>query len=139
MVVYTEAMIDIHNAMLEVVNTLPSNATLETYSPGTQEYKIMMVGQIQKCVRRIHDNIMKVERVRLYSNNELLKISGIYNQAVDVIAFDYTTPKFNKQKCKLELEKPNCGELRQKYEWKENQRRYRAMWSDDFHRNPVYV
>ena len=139
MAVYTEAMIDIHNAMLECVNTLPSNATLETHSSGTQEYKIRQVGKIQKCIRRIHNNIMKVERVRLYSNKELLKISGIYNQAVDVIAFDYTTPKFNKEKCKLELQKPNCGELRQKYEWKENQRRYRALFTDEYHRNPVYV
>jgi len=138
MAVYTEAMIDIHNIMLECVNTVPT--TLSEHG-HTESFKILQVGKIQKCIRKIHNNIMKVERVRLYSNKELLKISGIYNQAVDVIAFDYTTPKFNKEKCKLELEKTNCGELRQKYESTAvGGGRWRAVFGDaNNRRNPVYV
>ena len=80
---------------------------------------------------------MKLERVRIYCNIELFKISGIYNQSVDIIDGEYSTPKFNKESCKNELTKKNCGELQIKYVFNTNRNR----WQREMERpgKPVYI
>ena len=100
--VYTECVIDIHNAMLEFVN--------QTKDEDLQDRSKLplLAGKVQRVLKRLHKNIMKVERVRIYCNKELIKISSIYNQGVDLIDGMYQTPKFNKEKCKKELLKENC-------------------------------
>jgi hypothetical protein len=102
---------------------------------------MLHLSRVQKVLKRIHTNIMKAERVRIYCNKELCKISGIYNQSVDLIDGAYNTPKFNKQRCKKELLKKNAGELHHKIEavqlngiW-----RNKPLYEDEYHRYPVYI
>ena len=130
--VYTECVIDIHNAMLEFVN--------KTKDDDLQDRSRLplLAGKVQRVLKRLHKNIMKVERVRIYCNKELIKISRIYNQGVDLIDGMYQTPKFNKEKCKKELLKENCGELRPQYEYNEHRNRWQIKY-DDMRRNVVYV
>jgi len=130
--VYTECVIDIHNAMLEFVN--------KTKDDDLQDRSRLplLAGKVQRVLKRLHKNIMKVERVRIYCNKELIKISRIYNQGVDLIDGMYQTPKFNKEKCKKELLKENCGELRPQYEYNTHRNRWQIKY-DDVGRNVVYV
>ena len=131
--VYTESVIDIHNAMLEFVNQT-RDEKLEDRSRLP-----LLAGKVQRVLKRLHKNIMKVERVRIYCNKELIKISGIYNQGVDLIDGMYQTPKFNKEKCKKELLKKNCGELLPQYEYNAHRSRWQIKYEDGYHRNVVYV
>ena len=130
--VYTECVIDIHNAMLEFVNQTKDEDLQDTSKLP------LLAGKVQRVLKRLHKNIMKVDRVRIYCNKELIKISGIYNQGVDMIDGMYQTPKFNKEKCKKELLKENCGELRPQYEYNEHRNRWQIKY-DDMRRNVVYV
>ena len=131
--IYTEGVIDIHNAMLEFVNeTRDDNLEDRSKLP-------LLAGTVQRVLKRLHKNIMKVERVRIYCNKELIKISGIYNQGVDLIDGMYQTPKFNKEKCKKELLKKNCGELKPQYEYNAHRSRWQIKYEDGYHRNVVYV
>ena len=131
--IYTEGVIDIHNAMLEFVNeTRDDNLEDRSKLP-------LLAGTVQRVLKRLHKNIMKVERVRIYCNKELIKISAIYNQGVDLIDGMYQTPKFNKEKCKKELLKKNCGELKPQYEYNAHRSRWQIKYEDGYHRNVVYV
>jgi hypothetical protein len=132
--VYTECLIGIHNAMLEFIN----ENNFVQYSPNqSNQDNVLQLSRVQKCLKNIHTNIMKVERVRIYCNTELFKISGIYNQSVDIIDGEYSTPKFNKERCKNELNKKNCGELQIKYAFNtERNRWYREMERPG---KPVYI
>ena len=134
--VYTETVIDIHNAMLEFVRD-----NQEVSEKQTPFDNVMQASRVLKVLKRIHINIMKTERVRIYCNIELCKISAIYHQGVDIIDGSYNTPKFNKERCKRELLKKNAGELQHKIEticvngvW-----RNRPLYEDDYHRHPVYI
>ena len=134
--VYTETVIDIHNAMLEFVRD-----NQEVSEKQTPFDNVMQASRVLKVLKRIHTNIMKTERVRIYCNIELCKISAIYHQGVDIIDGSYNTPKFNKERCKRELLKKNAGELQHKIEticvngvW-----RNRPLYEDDYHRHPVYI
>jgi hypothetical protein len=51
------------------------------------------------------EDVSRMERVRKYCNVELCKISVNYNQKVQIIAFDRTTPSIDKKMAKLELTK----------------------------------
>ena len=134
--VYTESLIGIHNTMLEFIN---KNNFIQ-YSPNqSPEDNVLQLSRVQKCLKNIHTNIMKVERVRIYCNNELFKISGIYNQSVDIIDGEYSTPKFNKERCKNELTKKNCGELQPEYVYNNERQRWVNKWEDEYHRRPVYI
>ncbi len=134
--VYTETVIDIHNAMLEFVRD-----NTEVSEKQTPFDNVMQASKVLKVLKRIHTNIMKTERVRIYCNIELCKISAIYHQGVDIIDGSYNTPKFNKERCKRELLKKNAGDLQHKIEtvcvngvW-----RNRPLYEDDYHRHPVYI
>lgn len=134
--VYTETVIDIHNAMLEFVRD-----NQEVSEKQTPFDNVMQASRVLKVLKRIHTNIMKTERVRIYCNIELCKISAIYHQGVDIIDGSYNTPKFNKERCKKELLKKNAGDLQHKIEtvclngvW-----RNRPLYEDDYHRHPVYI
>ena len=136
--IYTETVIDIHNAMLEFVR---DNTNFTDIGVENAETSLLQVSRVQKVMKRIHTNIMKVERVRIYCNIELCKISAIYHQGVDIIDGSYNTPKFNKERCKRELLKKNAGDLQHKIEtvcvngvW-----RNRPLYEDDYHRHPVYI
>jgi hypothetical protein len=134
--VYTESLIGIHNAMLEFIN---KNNFIQ-YSPNqSQEDNVLQLSRVQKCLKNIHTHIMKVERVRIYCNTELFKISGIYNQSVDIIDGEYSTPKFNKDRCKNELTKKNCGSLQLEYVYNNERNRWVKAWEDVYHRKPVYI
>tara|TARA_B000000475_G_scaffold257640_2_gene239043 strand:- start:740 stop:2398 length:1659 start_codon:yes stop_codon:yes gene_type:complete len=132
--VYTECLIGIHNTMLEFINE--NNFKKHSHKQKT-ETTILQISRVQKCLKNIHTNIMKLERVRIYCNIELFKISGIYNQSVDIIDGEYSTPKFNKESCKNELTKKNCGELQIKYVFNTNRNR----WQREMERpgKPVYI
>ncbi len=134
--VYTETVIDIHNAMLEFVRD-----NTEVSEKQTPFDNVVQASRVLKVLKRIHTNIMKTERVRIYCNIELCKISAIYHQGVDIIDGSYNTPKFNKERCKRELLKKNAGDLQHKIEtvclngvW-----RNRPLYEDDYHRHPVYI
>jgi len=134
--VYTETVIDIHNAMLEFVRD-----NTEVSEKQTPFDNVMQASRVLKVLKRIHTNIMKTERVRIYCNIELCKISAIYHQGVDIIDGSYNTPKFNKERCKKELLKKNAGDLQHKIEtvclngvW-----RNRPLYEDDYRRHPVYI
>ncbi len=134
--VYTETVIDIHNAMLEFVRD-----NTEVSEKQTPFDNVMQASKVLKVLKRIHTNIMKTERVRIYCNIELCKISAIYHQGVDIIDGSYNTPKFNKDRCKKELLKKNAGDLQHKIEtvcvngvW-----RNRPLYEDGYHRHPVYI
>ena len=136
--VYTETVIDIHNAMLEFVR---DNTNFTDIGAENAETNMLHLSRVQKVLKRIHTNIMKTERVRIYCNIELCKISAIYNQGVDLINGAYNTPKFSKDRCKKELLKENAGELHHKIEvichngaW-----RNKPLYEDDYHRYPVYI
>ena len=132
--VYTECLIGIHNAMLEFIN----ENNFVQYSPNqSNQDNVLQLSRVQKCLKNIHTNIMKVERVRIYCNTELFKISGIYNQSVDIIDGEYSTPKFNKERCKNELIKKNCGELQIKYVF--NTERNRWQREGDGRGRAVYI
>jgi len=134
--VYTETVIDIHNAMLEFVRD-----NTEVSEKQTPFDNVMQASRVLKVLKRIHTNIMKTERVRIYCNIELCKISAIYHQGVDLIDGSYNTPKFNKDRCKKELLKKNAGDLQHKIEtvsvngvW-----RNRPLYEDHYNRHPVYI
>ena len=134
--IYTETVIDIHNAMLEFVR---DNTEFSEKQP--QFDNVMQASRVLKVLKRIHTNIMKTERVRIYCNIELCKISAIYHQGVDIIDGSYNTPKFNKERCKKELLKKNAGDLQHKIEtvcvngvW-----RNRPLYEDHYNRHPVYI
>ena len=129
--VYTESVIDIHNAMLGYVNI---NIPVETRGMDG-----MRIGEIQNLLRRIHTNIEKVDRVRIYCNIELCKISGIYNQAVSVIDGIYGTPSFNKYMCKHELSKKNIGTLQPKLEMNQRTGQMQIAYEDHYSRRPIYI
>tara|TARA_R110001592_G_scaffold5033_3_gene27599 strand:+ start:4769 stop:6436 length:1668 start_codon:yes stop_codon:yes gene_type:complete len=132
--VYTECLIGIHNAMLEFIN----ENNFVQYSPNqSNQDNVLQLSRVQKCLKNIHTNIMKVERVRIYCNTELFKISGIYNQSVDIIDGEYSTPKFNKERCKNELIKKNCGELQIKYAFNTDRNRWQR--EGDGRGKPVYI
>lgn len=133
--VYTECVIDIHNAMLDFINKEPN------YWDSHQEkivQRALHVGAVQKVLRRIHKNIFKVEKVRIYCNIELCKIGCIYNQSVNVIDGRYGTPSFNKENCKKELTKENAGVLHVSYIKNERGDWVREM-SNEWHCNVVYI
>ena len=133
--VYTESVIDIHNAMLDYVSIDGEDLNL----PG-KEFEARRIGQVQKLLRRIHRNIEKVDRVRIYCNIELCKISGIYNQSVCVIDGIYGTPSFNKNMCKKELSKKNAGFLQPKLEMNERTGRMQVAYESPYNRRyPIYV
>ena len=64
--VYTETVIDIHNAMLEFVRD-----NTEVSEKQTPFDNVMQASRVLKVLKRIHTNIMKTERVRIYCNIEL--------------------------------------------------------------------
>jgi len=132
--VYTECLIGIHNTMLEFINE--NNFKQYSENQNTQT-TILQISRVQKCLKNIHTNIMKVERVRIYCNTELFKISGIYNQSVDIIDGSFATPKFNKERCKNELNKKNCGELQIKYAFNTDRNRWQR--EGDGRGKPVYI
>ena len=134
--VYTEVTIDIHNAMLDAINDMGKMSMIGFRNLASAE-KLMILGKARGTVKRIDDNIDKLDRVRIYSNVELCKISGIYNQGVSVIDGTYNTPNFNKEKCKKELNKKNAGELRPVIE-KRPDGRWRTKYEDHYQRQPVY-
>ena len=132
--VYTECLIGIHNAMLEFIN----ENNFVQYSPNQSiQDNTLQLSRVTKCLKNIHTNIMKVERVRIYCNTELFKISGIYNQSVDIIDGEYSTPKFNKERCKNELIKKNCGELQIKYAFNTDRNKWQR--EGDGRGKPVYI
>ena len=133
--VYTESVIDIHNSMLEFVQD--NNQGQEAQASE----RLLELSKVQKVLKRIHTNIMKVERVRIYCNKELCKISAIYNQGVEIIDGSYNTPKFNKEKCKKELLKKNAGELIHKTVIEEGPRgpRLRRLYEDAYQRHAIYI
>jgi len=139
--IYTEVTIDIHNAMLEFLNILPY-PPLDGGRVFPQDLeaseKLLTWSKSIAILKRIDNNIMKFDKVRIYSNIELCKISGIYNQSVSVIDEIYTTPNFNKEKCKRELNKKNAGELRVVTEQREDGK-WRIKFEDRNRRQPVYV
>ena len=57
------------------------------------------------CFKTIHENVMKLNNVRIYCNIELCKISKNYNQAIEVIDGRYTMCHWNKESCIAELKK----------------------------------
>ena len=135
--VYTEVAIDIHNAMLDALNDIgPRDMT--GFRNLESADKLLVLGKARRVVKRIDDNVVKLDRVRVYSNVELCKISGIYNQGVSVIDEIYTTPNFNKEKCKKELNKKNAGELRVVMEQRQDGR-WRIKYEEGNYRQPMYV
>jgi hypothetical protein len=134
--VYTEVCIDIHNAMLDAINDM-GTMEMRGFRELESAKKLMVLGKARGTVKRIDDNIIKLDRVRIYSNVELCKISGIYNQGVSLIDGTYNTPNFNKEKCKKELNKKNAGELRPVIE-KRADGRWRTKYEDHYQRQPVY-
>lgn len=134
--VYTECLIGIHNSMLEFIN---ENNCVQYLRNQSNQVNILQLSRVQKCLKNIHTNIMKVDRVRIYCNTELFKISGIYNQSVDIIDGEYSTPKFNKERCKNELTKKNCGSLQLKYIFNNHRNRWEREWADEHHRKPIYI
>lgn len=135
--VYTEVAIDIHNAMLGALNDIGVRDMVEFRNLESAD-KLLVLGKARRVVKRIDDNVVKLDRVRVYSNVELCKISGIYNQGVSVIDEIYTTPNFNKEKCKKELNKKNAGELRVVMEQRQDGR-WRIKYEEANYRQPVYV
>ena len=136
--VYTECVIDIHNAMSEYVN---ANRNIQEIlvSANIKASNMIKMGQIQKLVKRLHTNTEKVDRVRIYCNIELCKISGIYNQAVSLIDGIYGTPSFSNYRCKSELLKKNAGYLQPKLEQNTTTGQMQIAYEDRYHRNPIYV
>ena len=57
------------------------------------------------CFKIIHKNIIKLEKVRVYCNIELCKISKNYNQSIEIIDGRYTMYRWKKQCCIEELKK----------------------------------
>ncbi len=114
MVIYTETLVYFERT-IEEFNTLYKKDKDELISGGKLEcdkiYKIKLTANIQKLYKNIVWKIEELEKVRKYCNKELCKISGVYNQAVSLIDGRYETPRFNKDLCKEELKKKNCGTL----------------------------
>ena len=98
--VYTEVMVDIYNKLLNYVNTPPKNKYAEEE-------------KLTKMIMDINENILKLDRVRVYCNVELCKISCIYNQSVKIINDLFETPSMNKKICSEELKRSeNKGSFR---------------------------
>lgn len=57
------------------------------------------------CFKTIHKNILKLDKVRIYCNIELCKISKNYNQSIEIIDGRYSMRRWKKQCCIQELKK----------------------------------
>ena len=127
-VVYNESINGIHNAMLEFINE--TNLLKYTINQSIQD-NLLQIARVQKYLKNIHTNIMKVERVRIYCNIELFKVSDIYNQAVYIIDGEYDTPKFNNYECKKESIRKNAGELQPKYRHDEETNNWHRVFKNN--------
>ena len=96
--VYTEVMVDSYNKLVNYVNT-----------PHESEHEQTLT----TLLTDINNNILKLDKVRIYCNVELCKVSCIYNQSVQIINDLFETPGMNKKICAEELKKTeNSGAFR---------------------------
>jgi hypothetical protein len=88
--VYTEVMVDIYNKGVNYINTPRESKHEQTLTTLLDD---------------INNNILKLDKVRIYCNVELCKVSCIYNQSVQIINDLFETPGMNKKICAEELKK----------------------------------
>jgi len=93
--VYTEVLITIYNALRDFNNNKSVGASWA--APAARE-----------TVNIINENIKKLNRVRIYCNKELLKVSIIYGQSVQIIDNAYNTHSMDKKKSNYYLKNGKC-------------------------------
>ena len=95
--VYTEVLITIYNALRDFNNNKSVGASWAAAAAAARE-----------TVNIINENIKKLNRVRIYSNKELLKVSIIYGQSVQIIDNAYNTHSMDKKKSNYYLKNGKC-------------------------------
>ena len=83
----------------ELVNVVATETLRDIFETMCEENANPSLDFVQKYVL-IRDKTHRLEKIRLYANKELVKISALYNQTVGVIAdtFNYTTKMKVKKK-----------------------------------------
>ena len=98
--VMTEVLITINNTAYEF-----SRNNNFSFDYETDEQIENSKQNLITCLKTIHENVIKLNKVRIYCNIELCKISKNYNQAIEVIDGRYTMCHWKKQGCIEELKK----------------------------------
>jgi len=99
-VVITEVLITINNTFLEFHTN--NNFTFEYETDEQMENSRQ---NLITCLKTVHENVIKLNKVRVYCNIELCKISKNYNQAIEIINGRYTMWHWKKEYCVAELKK----------------------------------
>ena len=99
--VYVETTISIYNLGIEFVNNIKNKSDIET----------LKFAQI--FVTKFIERKQNLDKVRQYSNKELVKVSLIYNQVVELIDDQFNTPRMKKQECQKLLQLKNYSLLLQ--------------------------
>ena len=98
--VFTETILTIYNEIREFNNN--NNYALEYETDEQLEQSKM---NLKHCFEKIHEAIIKLDKVRIYCNIELCKISKLFNQGINLITGRYFTIKYKKDFCNKELDK----------------------------------
>ena len=103
--VYTETVISIYNLMIEHLNNNIKDLCLKAGNHIAKKKDIDIFLNKTNAFQNKFDEInLNIHKVRLYCNKELLKISLIYNQVVDIIDVHGNTSSLKKIQCKKMLD-----------------------------------